>query len=663
MKQKAFILVCLFFICEANLYSQIVNEGTLQIKPSTIVYFGEEYTNKSTATHTNDGNLYLNNNFINNGTTASISGTTFFTSSTNTVQSISGVTKNINFYNLEVNLSSVGKQGVSVEDNFGLYVKNQVNLVSGDLRLVGEAQLVQENIVSNSGTGKLLKDQQGVASAFGYNHWSSPVNNSGTYKLSEILYDGTDAAKNPFTPQKIGFNTGSPYNGTVSVLNSGDVITPLNINDRWLYKYTSGDGTINDWIKITKDTPLNPAEGYIMKGTDEAAAFGNLQNYVFKGLPNNGTYSFPITTGQNTLFGNPYPSAIDATKFIDDNDGVFGEIYIWVDGGSTSHYVREYVGGYAIRNKLTGIKPTTSPAMNAGLGLAASYDAPGQYIAVGQGFWVDAVADGNVVFQNSQRAFVTENTSASNFYKNSASKTAEKITTEDDRSIIFLNFENPEGYIRHLALGFIPNSNADLGFNLGYDSKMFDANVDELFFIIENDITKKYVIQGVGAFDADYEFPLGVLKSKEGNYTIEIDSLYNFDHKIYLKDNLLNTTHNLKEGKFTIDIPPGEYFDRFSLVFKGLNEELVIEEEEQESIIDENIIAYYDKNYSVNIQNKGEKYIKSISIFNTLGQQVIGVSKNLLLKSEISIPFNFPKGMYIVRITSELGVKSVKFLN
>ena len=79
MKQKYFFLVSLFFICETSFFSQIVNEGILQNKPGAEVCFGEEYTNKGGANHS----------FINNGTTESVSGTTFFSNTTNAIQTIS----------------------------------------------------------------------------------------------------------------------------------------------------------------------------------------------------------------------------------------------------------------------------------------------------------------------------------------------------------------------------------------------------------------------------------------------------------------------------------------------------------------------------------------------------------------------------------------------
>ena len=212
-----------YFLCTHTLFSQIVNEGTLKINPSTLVYFGDAYTNKSTGTHDNDGELHLNNNFINNGiTSVPTSGTTYFNSTVNAVQTISGTSNSANFFNLEVANTLTG---VFVADNFGLLVKNAVNLSSGDLRLVGEAQLVQTHAGADANTaasGKLLRDQQGVSTTSAYNYWSSPVNNNTeAFSLNGGMFDGTDATINPFTPQQISFNSGSPYNGVPAIVDGG----------------------------------------------------------------------------------------------------------------------------------------------------------------------------------------------------------------------------------------------------------------------------------------------------------------------------------------------------------------------------------------------------------------------------------------------------------
>ncbi|HCY80635.1 MAG TPA: ABC transporter permease, partial [Xanthomarina gelatinilytica] len=77
--------------------------------------------------------------------------------------------------NLEIDVTAADKKGVSVANNFALQVANAVHFKSGDLRLVGEAQLIQEHAGTDNNTavsGKLLVDQQGTVSPFQYDYWS-----------------------------------------------------------------------------------------------------------------------------------------------------------------------------------------------------------------------------------------------------------------------------------------------------------------------------------------------------------------------------------------------------------------------------------------------------------------------------------------------------------
>lgn len=667
MKLKNLILAYTYLLFIPIGFAQIVNSGTLKINASTTVYFGDEYTNKTGATHNNDGDLYLNSNFINNGTTVATAGTTYFVSATNAIQTISGSTNNINFYNLQLNLSAVGKKGVSVVDNFGLFVKNSVSLLSGDLRLVGEAQLIQTHTGitanTNSDPGKLLRDQQGIASTYGYNFWSSPVNNGGTFSFTGNLFDGTDSSINSFAPQQIAFSTGSPYNGTPSVLDgSSNVVTPLKISTDWLYKYSRGAASgYASWVALTSTSTLSPGEGYTMKGSGTASSS---QNYVFKGVPNDGTYTFSITSGESSLLGNPYPSALDCTKFINDNLSVVTTLYFWVDGGSTSHYLSDYLGGYATRNLTGGTPPSLASSLIGGLGTSSSVTGPSQYMAVGQGFFVEAVGTGTITFDNSQRVFQTEGSGASTYYKTSSGNednTKSKGDTERNRgnSFIRIGYEDPEGFHRQLLLGFLPESPADINYNPGYDALMSDEREDELFYIIENDFTKKYVIQGVGAFDINDEFPLGLKISQEGQHTIMLDTVENIDGVVvFLKDKELRRVYDLSTSNFKFDLPAGEYLNRFSLVFKSLQSL-----GEEDFVLNNEINVYYNKNKGIVINNQGGLQLDNVFVFNTLGQKITQVKNNLLNQSEIIIPFNQKQGMYLVVVSSEKGTETYKIIN
>ncbi|QRM90656.1 T9SS type A sorting domain-containing protein [Lacinutrix sp. WUR7] len=653
MRRKYFIcnsLILFNFLC---CYSQIVNEGILNISAATDVYFENEYTNSSSGIHKSSGNLYLNNNFINNGTTESSLGTTYFKSSNNPLLSISGTSNAIHFNNLEVDITAVNKKGITVADGFALNVANSISLSSGDLRLIDEAQLIQTHVGVDANTisiGKILIDQQGYASAYKFNYWASPVNNSGTFSFSGGLFDGTDSSLNLFDPQQTLFNTGSPHNGTPSVLDGLDnVTTALSINRRWLYKYLQGTGSYYDWVGLNESSSLNPGEGYTMKGTNTLLPN---QNYVFYGAPNNGDYSLPINIGEESLLGNPYPSALNASKFILDNLSILDTLYFWVDGGSTSHLTTDYLGGYAIRNLSGGIPASVNSPSVAGVSSAWSVT-PKQYVSVGQGFFVNAYGNGPIVFNNSQREFKTESSGNTIFLK--TSDAADNNTElESNNQYLRIGYEDPEGFHRQLLLAFLPDTDADINYNRGYDALIMEHRDDDLFYVIDNELDKKYAIQGLGGFEETLEFPLGILISETGSHQIMIDAVENFENTVYLKDNFLNTTHDLSASNFNINLPIGEYLDRYSIVFSP--EETLSTNDQTVSNID----VFYAGNENIVVYNQNRTQIKSIKIFNVLGQEVLTRTSNLNANDKIEIPFNKSKGIYFVKveaINSELTKK------
>jgi hypothetical protein len=655
MKPKDYFLLSIFLITPIFLFSQILNKGTLQIKPSTTVSFVDVYTNDTSGIHNNDGELYINHSFVNNGSTSANSGTTFFNSAVNDSINISGTTGDINFYNFELDITTASKKGVSVNNDIGLIVANKVSLVSGDLRLKGQAQLVQTHSgvnINTASSGKLLRDQRGVSSLYAYNYWSSPVNNnSGSFSLNGGLFDGTDANINTFTPQQVLFNSGDPYNGIPAIVDgSGNVTTPLYINNYWLYKYSPNISGYAGWESVDENTLLTPGTGFSMKGTGLSS-----QNYVFKGLPNNGAYSFSINNGESALLGNPYPSALDSEEFITDNISVLDKIYIWVDGGSTSHYLSSYLGGYAVAN-LSGGTAAAVPSDILGLGSSIGL-IPKRYVAIGQGFFVDAVLTGNITFDNSQRSYQVEDGSNSIFYKSAETKDSNNLADIEVDRRIWIGYQSPDLLHRQLLLAFVLSPpGADLGFNSGFDAEMPDPHDDELFFIIDNELSKKYVIQGAGAYDDTYEFPIGLTIEENGTHTIMLDGIENFTDDIFIKDNILNTYYNLKDSDFTPNLPPGDYLDRFSVVFHS-------EVLSNVNVFDENQVNVYFKNDYIHLHNVNQLEITGLSVFNQLGQKLIQIENENLVGEKIQIPFIHQKGMYITVVESGQNSKSFKIIN
>ena len=638
MRQYIYVLVLFFFVSLTPAFSQIVNTGILQIESSALVYFGDEYTNKNTANHHNNGDLYLKNNFINDGITTANSGTTFFilNNSTENFQSISGLNKNINFYNLKVDVES-GKKGVLVADDFELVVKNSINLNNGNLRLVGEAQLLQTHTgtTGNSGSGKLLKDQQGTSNLYDYNYWCAPVSTGGKFSLTS-LKDGTDSATNTFDPASIIFSGG--YNGSAS--------TPITISTAWVYNFLNSIDDYNGWKYIGSSGALNVAEGFTMKGT---GAFTDTQNYVYVGTPNDGDYVHTIAPNMISLLGNPYPSALDANQFIIDNLGVLDAstgLLFWDHFGGNSHYSSNYQGGYASYTLSGGNAAVSYPGTFITENIEQK--TPKRYIPIGQGFFVTAnETGGNVVFNNSQRKFVTEANDANSLFLKQQSQNK---NTDSPISRIRIGHEDAAGFHRYLMVAFIEGTTE--GIDLGYEGKLSDEQANDMFWIIEND---KFVIQAM-PYNEDSQIALGIKGESLQTHTIMLDAVENYDGEVFLLDTQTGLTHDLKLSSFEVELNSGEFLDRFKVVFK--NAVLSINNYNYS-----HLNAHYNKNSNnIVIQNPSFSEITKTEIYNTLGQLVsaIALNKN---SAEIEIPFNKTKGVYILKIKTTKEEKTVKFIN
>jgi uncharacterized protein YjdB len=634
-----------------------------------------------TMVSTNNSELQISRNWKNSGVFTPGTGTVTFNGGTaNQVQTINlGIKTNETFYNLTTNNVN-GAKGISLVDAFELMVFNDVTLISGDIRLTGQAQLVQAGIAANSstGSGKLLRDQKGKKNSFNYNYWSSPVSpgSNTPYVINTVLRDGTDVTTNPFSPTNITFGSAFDFADSPN-------LGAIQITDRWIWSYNAqlilGDewATYYQWYHVTSNGTLKVGEGYTMKGTGGAATIDATQNYTFIGKPNSGTITLNMIKDNSYLIGNPYPSALDADEFIKDNiketvnskvgrnteNRFSGVLYFWDHFGlSNNHYLAEYQGGYATYSLAGGVVAINNSPLNLNDGALGS-KAPGRYIPVAQGFFivgyletaegqVSTVTGGPLLFKNSQRAFVRENTGNSVFMKKSV--TTKEVA--DDRYKIRLGFDSSIGAHRQLLV--TADTNTSNQFDIGYDAPMLDTNVNDMFWYESN---AKLVIQAVPNFNDDQIIAFGLVVANEGDITIKIDALENIPNnlEIYLHDNITGIYHDIKNANYTISMPIGEYNDRFSLQF--VNKIYAIDK----TTLNEGIMVYYtNNNGTLNIKNNFiDATVTEVDLFNLLGQKLTNWKIDNIKQNNIQIPIkNVNSGMYLVKIKTTKGDFSKKII-
>jgi len=589
-------------------------------------------------------------------------------------------------------LGLISEGGVFDMMGDGNFEGNELNIshylkLDGIIDLNGESQLVQKGGSIIEGDGYIERDQQGTASSYNYNYWSSPVlPNFGAshYKVGEVLFDGSTRGTSTYK----NINFGNAYTHADVALTS-----PIRISNYWIYAFRNR--TANDyssWEHISSDKiGLLPGEGYTMKGsqdisTSEAQNKNIDQNYTFKGFPNNGLISLTVGTGQNYLIGNPYPSALDTKKFILDNlnsadvseatntKNVFnGVVYFWDHFAGKTHILKEYVGGYAAINLLMEGVPAASVddrINNSNPSLRGSKK-PMRYIPVAQGFFINTVLDpelsgnysvngGQVIFNNDQREYVREvgNNPNSQFLKPEILNKGEGEI--DKRDKIRLDFKSPLGYNRQILVGVDDATTAN--FDIGYDAPLMDYNLEDMYWIIDQ---KEFMIQGVPHFNKNQILPLGIRIENEGEIEISINELkfINDETNIYLKDNIDSTYHNLKETSFKTSLEKGEYFDRFEIVFH--NNIIIVEIPPviDLPIKDSDLKIYHF--YTLNdllIINPLEIKIDKIILYNMLGQ-VLEEHNLRSTDKQINLPLrDFNSAVYIIKVFSEQGIINKKII-
>ncbi len=520
--------------------------------------------------------------------------------------------------------------------------------LDGKIDLQGRSQLVQtiNSDLDPLSAGSLERDQQGTKNIYNYNYWSSPVGpinaftNNNNSTIDGVFKDGTNAA-NP-----IGINWVGGYNGSPGA--------PISLARFWLYKFQNVTPLYANWVQITETSSLAPSQGFTLKGSGAASAD---QNYTFIGKPFNATITNPIAANNVNLSGNPYASAIDANAFINDNSAsLTGAVYFWEHyTTNSSHNLAEYQGGYAARN-LTGGTVPVSPALISGLG--SSTRIPGRFIPVGQGFFVYGNATGgNIVFNNGQRIFVKEDNVSSNIMFRNAELTNNDDTYEEDIfAKIRLGYTTQNNYHRQMLLGFM-NENATDNLDYGYDAILFDEQNNDAYFTLD---TSKLIIQGVGHFNVDNVYPIGVKANVAGPIKFMIDGLENFpeNQEIYIYDADNNTYNSIKNGMFETEITAGENNIRFSLRFT--DRPLSVEENQISQIT----VIHTQNNNTLTIHNGLlNTIVQKTVLYSILGNVIKTWEVKNQDQQDITIPINnVATGTYIARVETTNGTINKKII-
>ncbi|WP_318639991.1 ice-binding family protein [Flavobacterium ardleyense] len=392
------------------------------------------------------------------------------------------------------------------------------------------------------------------------------------------------------------------------------------------YNYNSNTDQYNA-VAAPNSTNFNIATGYLIRMPNDHPTVATVWNGSFHGIPNNGDINYNIENLEIGkpfyLVGNPYPSKLDAKKFVDDNsDFITGSLYFWRKTNDA--------------NKPSYCTWTTAGFTTNGEDEAEDLD---NFISSSQGFFVEVLPNSKeIIFKNSQRS---DNT-IEQFFK------TQNIV---EKNRIWLNATSLNGAYSQMLLGYI--TNATLAVDHGIDGKYKNDGVIALTSTIDG---APYTIQGRPLpFEASDIVSLQFMATEAGQYTIAIDhvdGLFESNQVIYLKDQFTGLLHNLKTQSYTFTSEAGTFESRFTIVYQN---PLSTNEFTEEN----NSIIVYQKNNEVVISST-KSSLKSIEIFDTLGRLVQEYS-NINL-NEVKIPARNGKQLLLLQITDENNQITIKKL-
>jgi hypothetical protein len=477
---------------------------------------------------------------------------------------------------------------------------------NGNFDIRDSASLVQIDDVDNTGIVKTQRDSKPMYK-YDYTYWTTPNTAASGFTLKDL------------SPETLGDKYFS-----------------------WLPTQSGGHG---NWIMENSNTKImDPATGYAIRAPQSFStnpAVKTIFTATFSGTPNNGEVLTPIAVGtdntlgqylgdtmidegadQWNLIGNPYPSAIDILDFLNETNNstlLDGTAYVWTHNSPPNtatpdpfyaNYGYNYTSNdYASINSLGGTS-------------TSSYgQAPSQYFASGQAFFVLGMNNGNAVFNNAMRV----KNDNDQFFKSGPIASTNTTFTDFEKHRIWLNLSNDNGAFSQILIGYAEG--ATLGWDCGIDAVYFGGNNVKFYSLTSEN---KLSIQGKPLpFETSDVVPLGFNAVNQGSFRIgldHIDSLFE-NKEIFLRDKTQNIVHDLKSSPYIFNTDAGTFEDRFEITYT--NDTLSTEA----YVIDSNEIKVISNtNLTVVSQSKT---IKNIEVYDILGKKLMTFnnvdSKNIQL--------------------------------
>lgn len=366
---------------------------------------------------------------------------------------------------------------------------NETNLI-----IQNNANILQSNNIINSAPATVFRNTSPLM-RLDYVLWGAPVSNQNLLAFSPNTLTNRFYTYNPNTDLYVNV---SPSNNTFQAPNS-----------------------------------------YLIRMPDNHPTAPTVWNGNFKGNLNNGNFELITEAGKYYAVSNPYPSVMDAIKFMDDNN-IEDPMYLWRKTNNSAN------PSYATFTRLGGVA-------NSGGG---SSIIPTRNVQVGQGFIVKASND-KIFFNNSMRSINHQNI----FLKPSTNQNNNETISRFWIDLVGETFSN------QMMVGYHPSATNNLD--------MFDAVAGNssmgVYSRYQNSILS---IQSFSnPFDVEATIPVRIKVPVAGLYEISLsqkDGIFTQNQPIYLLDKLTNIWYDLSESSVSLNLTTEEFSDRFEIKFQNI---------------------------------------------------------------------------------------------
>lgn len=520
------------------------------------------------------------------------------------------------------NALNIGSNSISLANGQTIEVVNDIQ-GNGTISMSSTASIIQRNDLSVITPQIVLtKSTRSNMRANDYVYWGSPLNSDCFSQL-----DGARAYDSSNVLQSISPAFDSKYHYISGNTTSTGGWQPLSVVEK-------GKGFI---MRIKDQAPFSVTTPYL----------GHI-NLTFSGIANNGNVTVdtsnlnatnPTSARNNNLLANPYPSALDADKFLEFNTNLDGVIYLWKSstpntGAAGATYANDYIA-------------YTRAGSTAITGVFGDLDFTGK-IATGQGFKVKALDNpstvGQVFFNNCMRI---------SGVNTQFMRTTQEFTPTVDRYKISINDSSGNG--NQFLVAYM--SEATLAYDRMYDASLNTVSSVQIYSILEA-TSKKLAINARPVFDTNDQVLVGYKKSTTDTSVLSINLIQkegifqNTNIPIYLYDSNLNVYHNFNSGAYSFSSQVQEVTSRFKIVYQTpLN---------SDSFTTTTALAQVHEGVlKVNSNFK----ITQVDIYDMTGRMVL---TNNPPNPEISLqlPFHYAEGIYIIKMTLSNGYSiNQKILN